>query len=82
MQWTLYEKMKLSLAQREERIANSGRPLTTWDHTVAWTGKITAAGSAKFIAALLTYPHEVRMLAQISCRCKISMVSMPANPKI
>jgi solute carrier family 25 protein 33/36 len=60
MQWTLYEQMKLSLARREERIANSGRPSTAWDHTVAWTGKITAAGSAKFIAALLTYPHEVR----------------------
>jgi solute carrier family 25 protein 33/36 len=60
MQWTLYEQMKLSLARREERIVNSGRPPTAWDHTVAWTGKITAAGSAKFIAALLTYPHEVR----------------------
>jgi solute carrier family 25, member 33/36 len=59
MQWVLYEQMKLSLAAREERVANSGRPLTTWDHTVAWTGKITAAGTAKFVAALLTYPHEV-----------------------
>lgn len=59
MQWTLYEQMKLALIRREERVANSGRALTRWDHTVAWTGKIAAAGSAKFIAALLTYPHEV-----------------------
>jgi solute carrier family 25 protein 33/36 len=59
MQWMLYERMKLALARREERIKTSGRPLTAWDQTVAWTGKITAAGSAKFIAALLTYPHEV-----------------------
>lgn len=59
MQWTLYEQMKLGLAKREERIANSGRPPTAWDQTVAWTGKVSAAGSAKFVAALLTYPHEV-----------------------
>lgn len=59
LQWMLYEQMKLSLANREERVAASGRPPTVWDQTVAWTGKITAAGSAKFIAALVTYPHEV-----------------------
>ncbi|KAF2867176.1 mitochondrial carrier domain-containing protein [Massariosphaeria phaeospora] len=59
LQWTLYEQMKLSLAKREERVANSGRPLTFWDQTVSWTGKISAAGCAKFVAALITYPHEV-----------------------
>jgi solute carrier family 25 protein 33/36 len=66
MQWTLYEQMKLSLARREARVAESGRPLTAWDHTVAWTGKVTAAGTAKFVAALLTYPHEVRILKHSS----------------
>lgn len=60
LQWMLYEQMKLSLAKREERIAASGKPPTMWDQTVAWTGKVSAAGAAKFVAALITYPHEVR----------------------
>jgi solute carrier family 25 protein 33/36 len=59
LQWMLYEQMKIGLAQREERVAKSGRPPTTWDQTVAWTGKLSAAGVAKFVAALITYPHEV-----------------------
>ncbi len=59
LQWMLYEQMKMSLLRREERIAASGKPPSTWDQTVALTGKVTAAGTAKFIAALLTYPHEV-----------------------
>jgi solute carrier family 25 protein 33/36 len=59
LQWMLYEQMKLSLARREERVLASGRPPTVWDQTIAWTGKLTAAGSAKFVAALITYPHEV-----------------------
>ncbi|KAK3372399.1 mitochondrial carrier protein rim2-like protein [Podospora didyma] len=59
LQWMLYEQMKRSLLQREERITLSGRPKTWWDHTVDWTGKIGAAGSAKLVAAILTYPHEV-----------------------
>jgi len=59
LHWMLYEQMKLSLAKREERILNSGKELTTWDHTVTWAGRVSAAGTAKFIAALVTYPHEV-----------------------
>ncbi|KAK3216966.1 hypothetical protein GRF29_1g1554041 [Pseudopithomyces chartarum] len=59
LQWMLYEQMKIGLAQREERVAKAGRPPTTWDQTVAWTGKLSAAGVAKFVAALITYPHEV-----------------------
>ncbi|OAG10438.1 mitochondrial carrier protein-like protein rim2 [Paraphaeosphaeria sporulosa] len=59
LQWMMYEQMKLALARREERVAASGRPPTTWDQTVSWTGKVSAAGVAKFVAALITYPHEV-----------------------
>ena len=59
LQWTLYEQMKIYLAKREQRLVDSGRVPTTWDQTVAWTGKISAAGMAKFVAALITYPHEV-----------------------
>ncbi|KAK4153720.1 mitochondrial carrier protein RIM2 [Chaetomidium leptoderma] len=59
MHWMLYEDFKRSLALREERIILSGRQKNWWDHTVDWTGKVGAAGFAKFFAAVLTYPHEV-----------------------
>jgi len=59
LQWVLYEQMKMSLAKREERVRESGKPPSTWDQTVTWTGKAGAAGAAKLVAALLTYPHEV-----------------------
>ncbi|KAL2121814.1 hypothetical protein VTJ04DRAFT_2269 [Mycothermus thermophilus] len=59
MHWMLYEQIKRALARREERILRSGRPKNAWDHTVNWTGKVGAAGFAKLVAAVLTYPHEV-----------------------
>lgn len=59
LQWVLYERMKRWLANREQRLLSSGRTPTTWDETVNWAGKLGAAGGAKFIAALATYPHEV-----------------------
>lgn len=59
MHWMLYEQIKRALARREERLVRSGRPKNWWDHTVDWTGKFGAAGSAKLVAAVLTYPHEV-----------------------
>ncbi|KAF2105830.1 mitochondrial carrier domain-containing protein [Lophiotrema nucula] len=59
MHWMLYEQMKAYLARREERMANSGRPLTVWDQTISATGTVASAGVAKFVAALITYPHEV-----------------------
>lgn len=66
LQWMLYEQMKLRLLRREERIAASGTPPTIWDQTVAWSGKVTAAGAAKFIAAIITYPHEVCIVTILS----------------
>lgn len=59
LQWVLYEQMKLYLKEREGRLLHSGRDPTPWDQTVSWTGRIGAAGAAKFFAALVTYPHEV-----------------------
>lgn len=59
LQWVLYEQMKKSLAKREERIVLSGREKNLWDRTVEWTGNVGAAGGAKLVAALATYPHEV-----------------------
>ena len=59
LQWILYEQGKKSLLRREAELAASGRVPTLWDRTVEWTGKLTAAGGAKFVAALITYPHEV-----------------------
>ena len=59
LQWVLYEKMKNYLSNRELRVASSGKVPTLWDETVSWTGKVGAAGGAKFFAALVTYPHEV-----------------------
>ncbi|CAG9983418.1 unnamed protein product [Clonostachys byssicola] len=59
LHWMLYEQMKAGLARREERIVRSGREKNWWDRTVDWTGKFGAAGSAKLIAAVLAYPHEV-----------------------
>lgn len=59
LQWVLYEQAKSSLSKRHDALVLSGRQPTVWDKTVEWTGKLTAAGGAKFVAALITYPHEV-----------------------
>lgn len=59
LQWVLYERMKRYLARRKELIVESGRQETVWDGFVDWSGKLGAAGSAKLVAAIITYPHEV-----------------------
>lgn len=59
LQWVLYEQMKKRLASRDAKLLASGRQPTAWDDTVTWGGRLGAAGGAKFIAALVTYPHEV-----------------------
>ncbi|KAF2720403.1 mitochondrial carrier [Polychaeton citri CBS 116435] len=59
LQWVLYERAKRGLADRQRDLLLSGRQPSWWDRTVEATGKLTAAGGAKFVAALITYPHEV-----------------------
>jgi len=59
LQWVLYEQGKQRLAQREKDLAASGRQPTTWDKFVGLSGNLFAAGGAKFVAAVTTYPHEV-----------------------
>ena len=59
LQWVLYEQMKGYLKRKEEALALSGKDPTIWDETVSMGGRLGAAGSAKFFATVLTYPHEV-----------------------
>lgn len=59
LQWVLYEQMKNYLKRREDKILVSGREKNVWDRTVEWTGRVGAAGGAKFVAAVIAYPHEV-----------------------
>ncbi|KAI9730099.1 MAG: hypothetical protein M1834_006091 [Cirrosporium novae-zelandiae] len=59
LQWVLYEQMKMYLSAKEESMIVLGKKRTMWDQTGDWVGKIGAAGSAKFVAAAVTYPHEV-----------------------
>lgn len=65
LHWVLYEQMKKGLKKREEEIVETGRARTWWDNTLDWTGNVGASGSAKFVAALATYPHEVRIIVYL-----------------
>lgn len=59
LQWVLYERMKMALDRREERVRASSRPRQWWDDFVKPVGVPASAGAAKLVAALATYPHEV-----------------------
>lgn len=60
LQWVLYERMKKYIAEKEtQRMSVTGRQRSGWDDAISWSYKLGAAGSAKFFAALITYPHEV-----------------------
>ena len=49
IQWVLYERLKRLTGGTEGK----GGPME-------WLGMIGSAGTAKCVASLITYPHEVR----------------------
>lgn len=50
IQWVLYERLK-KLSSGDEQVKNGG--------VKEWMGTVGAAGIAKAVASLITYPHEV-----------------------
>lgn len=59
LQWILYEQMKSMIKLRSERHAQEGNIRTSFDDAADWFARSGAAGFAKLIASLITYPHEV-----------------------
>lgn len=49
IQWTLYEKLKRLTRNAEGK-----------GGAAEWIGMLGSAGTAKFVASMITYPHEVR----------------------
>lgn len=56
LQWVLYEQMKSFI---NKRAVDGAANKTTKDHILEWSARSGAAGAAKFVASLITYPHEV-----------------------
>ncbi|KAF5092432.1 hypothetical protein D0Z00_004589 [Geotrichum galactomycetum] len=59
IQWVLYERMKSFIRSKEEKRALSGAEPTQFDAVMSWCATSGAAGAAKFLASLISYPHEV-----------------------
>ncbi|EGW33035.1 uncharacterized protein SPAPADRAFT_60354 [Spathaspora passalidarum NRRL Y-27907] len=60
IQWVLYEQMRMFINKRSlELHGANGATKTTKDNIMEWCARSGAAGAAKFIASLITYPHEV-----------------------
>jgi len=55
LHWVLYEQTKLFLAREELLLSEE----SLWDKAAGWSARLGAAGGAKFVAALIMYPHEV-----------------------
>jgi len=55
IQWVLYERLKRLTARNESK-----------DGLQEWAGMLCSAGTAKCVASLITYPHEVRALQSFS----------------
>lgn len=59
LQWVLYEQMKSFIKRKEEKRIHSGLELSSVDKFINWSATSGSAGAAKFMASLITYPHEV-----------------------
>ncbi|EMG50809.1 Mitochondrial carrier protein RIM2 [Candida maltosa Xu316] len=60
IQWVLYEQMRMFINKRSLQIHGADpSKKTTKDHVLEWSARSGAAGLAKFMASLITYPHEV-----------------------
>lgn len=63
LQWVLYEQMKKAIEKRSQleklKVGHENKQKTTKEQIFEWSARSGAAGAAKFIASLITYPHEV-----------------------
>ncbi|QLG70631.1 hypothetical protein HG535_0A05720 [Zygotorulaspora mrakii] len=61
LQWLLYEQMKRILHERSiQRLGHADEyKKTTTEKITEWCQRSGSAGLAKFVASIITYPHEV-----------------------
>jgi solute carrier family 25 protein 33/36 len=64
IQWTLYERLKRKPSSPFDSIQDKPE-----SRLRQWTGTVGAAGTAKMIASLITYPHEVCSLISLWRMC-------------
>lgn len=77
LQWVLYEQMKSFINKRSvETFGHNPTSKTTKDYILEWSARSGAAGAAKFIASLITYPHEV-----VRTRLRQAPVEATGKPK-
>ncbi|KAH3902206.1 Rim2p SCDLUD_002021 [Saccharomycodes ludwigii] len=56
LQWILYEQLKMVIKQRSNK---TEAEKSNWDKAKEWGARSGGAGCAKFVASIITYPHEV-----------------------
>lgn len=59
LQWVIYEQMKRIIKEKSDKRERNGIEKTKFDGFLEWAARSGSAGFAKFVASLITYPHEV-----------------------